>query len=299
MPSTSFFTTHDGDVILRTTQEPTTTHDFRVHKFILSLASSVFKDMFTLPEPPDQTHTEPPVVNVPDSPEVIDIILRFIYPGVEPPRIPDVSTLAALFSTADKYNITSINPVLKESMKSFLPHDSFEVYVIACRFGLLEEAKEAARVSTTSSILRGDHSEAVQHISSPDLYRYFRFVQERESTGRRIIASRLGWYLVPGKSCHHNSDKGEDFYTRLTKVVQEEFTESPCLELKDLLVALDRVPDPPHGCEPPPSPAEWNEDDVGDLPCPLVQTFIRGTLKGVVGQLNGSERSLLNRYFEK
>jgi hypothetical protein len=86
--SSTLFTTSDGDIILRAGQEPDSKHDFRVHKFILSLASPVFKDMFTFPQPPDQNWVEQPdisIVNVPDRPKVLDAVLRFVYPGVEPP----------------------------------------------------------------------------------------------------------------------------------------------------------------------------------------------------------------------
>jgi hypothetical protein len=85
-------------------------HDFRVHKFILSLASPVFKDMFALPQPLDQTLDEQhglPVVDVPEPPEALDIILRFIYPGVEPPKITKPSALTATLLSADKYDISS------------------------------------------------------------------------------------------------------------------------------------------------------------------------------------------------
>lgn len=146
--SSDFFRTEDGDVILRAGQEPSPTHDFRVHKFILSLASPVFKDMFAIPQPPGQNHNEQPdvpIIAVSDSPHVMDTILRLIYPGVELPKIPNISALVALFSTADKYNITSIYPILRQSLKAFLPGlwsgDALRLYVIACRFGFLEEAK--------------------------------------------------------------------------------------------------------------------------------------------------------------
>ena len=304
MPPTSFFTTRDGDVIIRAAQEPGPTRDFRVHKFILSLASSVFKDMFTLPEPPDQNHPESPevpVVDVSDPPKIIDTILRLIYPGVEPPKISDVSTLSALFSTADKYNITSIYPVLKESMKSFLPRDSFTVYLIACRLGLLEEAKEAARVSALSSMSGQDHSEAVKHISGPDLYRFVRFVQERERVGRSKIENCLNWYHMLGSGDCDHYPSGAEFYSRLTKVVQDEFTANPCLEFKDLFEVFDRIQDPPHGCSPPPDPADSYYEMGDDEPfsCQLLPMSIRRNLTRVVEKLKELERSLLQQVFEK
>ncbi|KAF9649411.1 hypothetical protein BDM02DRAFT_3082846, partial [Thelephora ganbajun] len=184
------FTTDDGDVILRAGSAPGLQHDFRVHKLILSLASPVFKDMFAFPQPPDRTlngQHELPVVNVPDSPEVLDTILRFIYPGVDPPKITKPSTLIALLLTADKYNITSICTILRDTLKTFLPVHPFGVYVVACRFGFLEEAKGAARVAGSKSIMDGEFDEEVRHISSVDLLRFVRFVQEREHKGRSKI----------------------------------------------------------------------------------------------------------------
>jgi hypothetical protein len=152
--SSTLFTTDSEDVIVRAGQEPGPKHDFRIHKFVLSLASPVFKDMFTFPQPPDQGHSEQselPVVDVPDAPEVMDIILRFVYPGVEPPKFTDARLLSILLSAADKYQITSMWPVLRESLKSFIQAEPFRVYITACRFGFLEEAKAAAKVSTPSS----------------------------------------------------------------------------------------------------------------------------------------------------
>ena len=111
--SSTFFTTDDGDVILRAGLEPGSRLDFRVHRLILSLASPVFKDMFTFPQPPAQNQSEEhqlPIVDVPDPPPVLDTVLRFIYPGVAPPKIANLSALSAALSAADKYNITSIYP---------------------------------------------------------------------------------------------------------------------------------------------------------------------------------------------
>ena len=303
MPS-NFLTTVDGDIILRAGPEPDSKHDFRVHKFILSLASSVFKDMFTLPQPPDQNQNEGldiPIIDVPDSPEILNMILRFIYPGVEPPEIANVSTLAALFSAADKYNILSIYPVLKESMKMFLPRDSFMVYITACRFGFSEEAKEAARVSNSLSMVDRDYDEAVQHISGPELYRFVRFVQEREHKGQAKIQGLLSWSHLRGQStCEHWED-GRDFYSLLEKEVGDAFVRNPCLELKDLFEVFDKIPDPPRGgCDLPKSADWYNEGGDDDaFSCPLVPMSIRRNLREVVVELQDLNYMLLRRAFAK
>jgi len=304
MPPTSLFTTHDGDIILRVGTEPDSKHDFRVHRFILSLASPVFKDMFAFPQPSDQNqneHPNIPVVDVPDSPDVFDTMLRYIYPGVELPRITKISILSALFSAVDKYNIASIRPVLRESLKTFLPNHSFRVYIIACRFGFLEEAKEATRVSNSRSMIDRNYNEVVQHISGPDLYRYVRFIQTRESQGRSRIVALLEWYEVGQDSeCGHQYD-AKKFYVRLAKEVEDVFIGNPCLELKDLFEVFDRIPDPPLGCKPDPLEFEWHQDTGSDyaFSCPLAPMSIRNNLRRVVRELQDLNRRLLNKAFEK
>ena len=304
MASTSLFTVHDGDVIVRAGQGSGSAHDFRVHKFILSLASPVFKDMFALSLSSDQNRKgEPdiPIVNISDSSQVFDMILRFIYPGVEPPKIVKIHTLTALFSAAHKYNIASIYPVLRESLKGFLPAQSFMAYMIACRFGLLEEAKEAARVSTPQSMVDLDYSRAVEHISAPDLYRFVQFVQVREDRGLSKIKYLLGRDHVDTSGCDH-WDSSKDFYYHLAKEVGEVFVRKPCLELGDLFGVFDEIPDPPlTGCGSRSNVAGWCEDSGNDnaVSCPLAPMTIRYHLKNIATKLRSLNHDLLEKAFKE
>jgi hypothetical protein len=213
----TFFTTDDGDIILRAGSVPNSKHDFRVHKFILSLTSPVFKDMFALPQPLDQTLDEQhglPVVDVPEPPEALDIILRSIYPGVEPPKITLPSTLTALLFTADKYNISSVYPTLSGSLKAFLSStsDSLWVYIMACRFGFSEVAKEAAKVSSTWSLYNLRNREDIRHVSSADLYRIFQFVLKRERDGLYTIRAALDPpFLDESAECVHGGEDAQDY----------------------------------------------------------------------------------------
>ena len=301
--SSTLFTTSDGDIILRAGQDPNSKHDFCVHKFILSLASPVFKDMFTFPQPPDQNRVEKPdisIIDVLDPPKVLDAILRFIYPGVEPPEIPDLPTLSALLSTADKYNITSIYPVLKGTLKTFLPRHPFGAYVVACRFGFVAEAKEAAKVSNTQSIVYHGLDEEVRHISSDDILRFSRFVQEREFEGRSKIQELLSWWHIGDGDCFH-WDAAKDFYFRLEKAVEEAFAANPCVGPAQLFALLEKVPDPPHGCEPPPESAEYYFDACveDEFKCPLRPMSIRSNLEEVATELKELSSKLLDKAFEK
>jgi len=307
--SSTFFTTDDGDVLLRAGQGSGPKHDFRVHKLILSLASSVFKDMFAFPQPPNQNHTgqpDIPIVDVPDSPQVLDTILRFIYPGVELPKFDDLSVLSALLSATDKYNIGSMLPVLKDALKSFTDDEHFRVYIIACQYGFLEEAKAAAKLSTPKTIiLSEDHEKDVRHISSVDLYRLLWFSQTREGVVRseiRDFASlKSEEYPNPCKS--HWVD-GEIFYAEMEGVLQDMLANNPCVGVNELKAVLDVLPDPPHGCAP--VHPDDDDDDYDDdydvfyqIACPLRRSFIEGELNLLAIGLDTTNEMLLKRAFEK
>ena len=90
----------DADVILRASGGK----ELHAHKLVLSLASPVFRDMFSVPQPPakpSQTLTD--IVEVDDSPETLGIFLQIIYPIPNPP-ISDVETFASLLRLTDKYD---------------------------------------------------------------------------------------------------------------------------------------------------------------------------------------------------
>ena len=305
--SSTFFTTNDGDVVLRAGLEPDSKHDFRVHKFILSLASPVFKDMFAFPQPPNQTSSEGhqlPVIDVPERPVVVDALLRLIYPGVEPPKIADLPTLTALLSAADKYNITSIYPVFRATLKTFLRYDPFRAYIVACRFGFSEEAKEAAKVGNTQCVTGRNLEEDVQHISSTDLLRWFTFVQEREKEGRSKIEKFLNWRDLGDDAVCDHGQIGKDFYYRLEKAVEEAFVKNPCMEGHDLFAVLDKVPDPPFGCEPSPDAesGEYYYDDICDMEafnCPLQPMSIRSNLRRTAEILGNINCRMLGEMFGK
>jgi len=303
----AFFTTSDGDVILRAGTDPGPKYDFRVHKFILSLASHVFRDMLTFPQPPNQSGTEDPdipVVDVADPPDVLDMVLRFIYPGVEPPKLTSVPPLSALLSAADKYCITSMVPALRDTLKTLLPDDSFGVYIVACRFGFFKEAKEAARVSTPSCLSNRSHEEGVRQMASTDLFRFARFVIWREELGRSRIEdyfelSSDGFGNSLGDCDDDHWDTAREFYSGLTKTIQDAFTHNPCLELKDLLVVLDEIPDPPLGCKPAQHPGDYyfGSGEYDAFSCPLQPMFIRRALADLAKALDIINITSLNDVF--
>lgn len=117
---------------------------FLVRKDILCLASSVFNDMFSLPQPKvvaDNDSLEPlaettlPSVQLYETGLVLDIILRFCYPLSTPTGIDDFGTVLAVRVAADKYDMGFIQSKLDDSIKAAYPKNlaySLLLYRIAC-----------------------------------------------------------------------------------------------------------------------------------------------------------------------
>jgi hypothetical protein len=133
----------DGDIILRTP-----TRDFRVHKLVLSLASPIFRDMFSIPQPtPVVRGADIGVVDVTDPPEALDLILRFIYP-LPPPNVDSLDLLVEGLVVADKYDIDGARAELRLRLAKFMKENPLRVYAIASRFGFEEEAEAASSLTT-------------------------------------------------------------------------------------------------------------------------------------------------------
>jgi len=142
------FNVQNGDVILRTQGSPN--RDFRVHKLILTLASPLFVDMFSLPQPAGSGgEGELPVVDVTDPPQALDLVLRHIYPSFIPPNIDNLDLLVEGLVVTDKYNIESARALLRMQLTKFINDAPLRVYAIASRFGFDEEAEAASSLTTT------------------------------------------------------------------------------------------------------------------------------------------------------
>ena len=137
----------DGDIILRALGPPSC--DFRVHKLVLSLASPIFEDMFSLPQPtPEDTASsaaEVEIVQVTDPPEALDIVLRLIYPAVPPSSGGCLDTLVECLVITDKYEIEGAKARLRRALVQYNTTQPLRVYAIASRFGFANLADSTSR----------------------------------------------------------------------------------------------------------------------------------------------------------
>lgn len=185
------FTANDADIILRTPESKL----FRVHKIILSIASSVFKDMLEVPQSSPESNKEGecelPIVDVHDSAKDLEVLLRMIYPVAFPP-VTDLDTLSSAFVICDKYHTEGLQERLKPLLVSptFLATDPMRVYAIACRWGFKTEAAIAAPHASAIGVSTFTCLDDIRYISSLDYHRVVLLAQERREIGRRKILNK-------------------------------------------------------------------------------------------------------------
>jgi len=272
--TTRFFGDSDWDVVIHADGWL-----FYVHSSVLSSSSSFFRGMFLLPQPPTQDPTLP-IVDVYEPPEVWDLFMQLIYPGAMI-QIPDVRTLGSLFTAADKYHIPKIWLGLRYRLKEFMPSDPFGVYLLACRCNFLEEAIEAAEMSTANSRNLRDYAEEARRVSDMNVIRFHRFVGSRESGGRLIIRDTDSWTPM-GQwffDCACNAtldhwDEARKQYDDSATTIETTFILNPHLRSQDLLQFVSHLIGSSFGCG---APIPLEDPGVRFF-CPLQSTLIPASL---------------------
>lgn len=129
--------TEGGDITLRSSGNV----DFSVHSILLSLASPVFSSMITV------NGTRQNLVTVPETPEMVALILKFIYPQ-PPPVISSFEQLENALGVAEKYRLEGMRAYLRKQMMSqndpvSISADPLRAWAIAAARGLSEETDTA------------------------------------------------------------------------------------------------------------------------------------------------------------
>ena len=172
----------NADVILRASGG----REFHAHKLVLSLASLVFRDMFSVPQPPPTESSQLPIVDVNDPPEVFERFLQFIYPIPNPP-INDIETLASLLRLADKYDARAVLDAHREYLPSMcIDSPPIHIYAILCVCGRSRDAEAAARCVSFASL--ASLSSPLLHLMTVEHYqRLVRFMVARDTEMRKIV----------------------------------------------------------------------------------------------------------------
>ena len=225
-----------ADVILRASGGK----EFHAHKIVLSLASPVFRDMFSVPQPSPTESSELPIVDVNDPPEAFGIFLQTIYP-TRNPLITDVETLVAVLRLADKYDAKDVLDIHKDhlpSLSSNLP--PIHIYAILCACGRDEEAGAAARRVSFASLNTLDSNPILQLITATQYQRLASFMTARDRRMREIVKRQqqhIQWDWSP--SCPR--DATHHLYSGIIAAsLQAAFEANPCIQVAEALgVVLD------------------------------------------------------------
>ena len=175
----------DADVIIRTAGS----RDLHAHKLILSLVSPIFKDMFTVPQPPTDTPDTLPHVDVEESAETWDYILKTIYP-VPHPIVDNLDDLESLLLAAMKYEMQSIVDVHKESLENreFVRDDPLRLYAIVCACGLEDQAKYVARNAELLTVTRRSDAADLRGLTVDPYHNLVSFLAQRDEDWRQDLA---------------------------------------------------------------------------------------------------------------
>ena len=188
IPLSTVFCADNADIVIRATGN----RDFRAHKLILSLVSPIFKDMFTLPQPSTDTSGPLPHVDVYESAETWENILRVIYP-MPNPVIDDLGDLESLLLAAKKYEMQPIIDIHKQRLENqaFIQEDPLRLYAIACACGLDDQAKYVARNTEFLAVVRSSPDNDLKGLSVASYRRLIAFLVERDNELHPIL--ERGW----------------------------------------------------------------------------------------------------------
>ena len=180
----------DGDIIIRSSDGI----HFRMMKLLLSLASPIFKDMFSLPRSADENIDEflhgLPIVDLTESSRTIENLLSSCYPAIygKTSGLQGLSDVSALLEAAKKYEMEetgrAVVPFLTKPQ--FLAQEPLRVFAIACRYKLDAEAILAAKHTLHRSILEDKYSQESEMIDGGTLYRVLQYRNECAEAAMKV-----------------------------------------------------------------------------------------------------------------
>ena len=186
VPQSTVFCADDADIIIRAAG----TLDFRAHKCILSLVSPVFKDMFTVPQPPIVTPGILPHVDVVESAKTWEMILRTIYP-MSTPIITSLDDLESLLLAAKKYEMQFVTDSHKWNFRNrrFILRDPLYLYAIACACGLEDWAKYVARNAELPMIMKRSDAGDLKGLTVGSYHNLVSFLAERDTKWHQALGN--------------------------------------------------------------------------------------------------------------
>ena len=228
-----------ADVILRASGGK----EFHAHKIILSLASPVFRDMFSVPQQLSTESSQLPIVDVNDPPEVFEAFLRIIYP-TRGPLVDNIETLTSVLRLADKYDAGVVLDVYKDhlpSMSSNVP--PIQMYAILCACGRDEDAGAVARRVSFASLKTLKSNPLLQLITATQYQSLVSFMTARDELMRRIVETHQ--YRIEKEKWNNScpEDAAHKLYSGIIVTsLQAAFEANPCIQVTEALGVVSSNP---------------------------------------------------------
>jgi hypothetical protein len=122
----------DANIIIRSSDQA----NYRVHKSVLAVSSPFFKDLLSLPQPPDVELVDGlPVVALPEDSGLLNSLISLLYPIA--PVIPDsYQKMFALLAVCQKYEMEEVQSYIRFAIKhgkfpAPVKAEGFSAYAIA------------------------------------------------------------------------------------------------------------------------------------------------------------------------
>ena len=138
----------DANIMVRSSDQV----NLRVHKSVLAMSSPFFKDLLSLPHPPDAEVVDGlPVIALPEDSGLLNSLISLFYPIS--PVIPDTyQKVFALLAVCQKYEMEEVQFGIRFAVKhgrfpAPVKAEGFRAYAIASSLGLVPEAEDAARLT--------------------------------------------------------------------------------------------------------------------------------------------------------
>ncbi|GJE90671.1 hypothetical protein PsYK624_068150 [Phanerochaete sordida] len=208
-PPPFVFNIAHADIIIRSSDGK----DFPMYRVDLARSSPVFETMFSLPQPDSsdpQSALENglPVVDLTESADVLQVLLRFYLPR-PPPTLNDLAMVVHVLEGARKYELAAAEDASIRMLEAAAEREPLRVYAIACHFGLQPLARRAALACLREPLaqLVDTHVEELQCVSGEE---FRRLIKYREDCLRAVAA--LGC-LSPTEDTHFVTATRHNIFT--------------------------------------------------------------------------------------
>jgi hypothetical protein len=139
----------DASIILRSSDQV----NFRAHKSVLAMSSTLFKDLLSLPQPPnDELVDGLPVLQLPEGSGLLNSLISLLYP-ISPIIPSSYEKVFALLAACQKYDMVSVQSNIRAAIKlgTYPPvpvgTEAFSTYAIANSMGLVPEMENAVHLT--------------------------------------------------------------------------------------------------------------------------------------------------------